>query len=106
MFLLGILETRVLKSFSLAFIICCRDKLVVSPFGFDSSTWDPSKDDSLPVNYSVDDMDGKTTCKVALQQYVGFSENSSNIVVSPVTGLFMKFSASFVMAYEFCNLVV
>ncbi|XP_024027043.1 probable starch synthase 4, chloroplastic/amyloplastic [Morus notabilis] len=61
-----------------------KDKLVVSPFGFDSSTWDPSKDDSLLENYSVDDMDGKTTCKVALQQYVGFSENSSNIVVGCV----------------------
>ncbi|GMN34133.1 hypothetical protein TIFTF001_004518 [Ficus carica] len=58
-----------------------KDKLVVSPFGFDSSTWDPSKDNFLPENYSVDDMEGKISCKVALQQYVGLSENSSNIVV-------------------------
>ncbi|XP_062100998.1 probable starch synthase 4, chloroplastic/amyloplastic [Humulus lupulus] len=58
-----------------------KDKLALSPFGFDSSTWDPSQDTFLPENYSVDDMEGKTSCKVALQKYMGLSENESKIVV-------------------------
>lgn len=70
--------------------------MVVSPFGFDSATWDPSQDNFLPENYSVDDMEGKTSCKVALQQYVGFSENESKIVVSAVRGLIMQVSAQFI----------
>ncbi|PON97125.1 hypothetical protein TorRG33x02_071750 [Trema orientale] len=58
-----------------------KDKLAVSAFGFDSSIWDPSQDNFLPENYSVDDMEGKASCKVALQQHVGLSENDSKIVV-------------------------
>ena len=92
--------------FTFFFNICHRDKLVVSPFGFESSTWDPSKDNFLPENYSVDDMEGKISCKVALQQYVGLSENSSNIVVSSVSCLFTKFSSSFASAFELCDMVV
>ncbi|KAF4349892.1 hypothetical protein F8388_005123 [Cannabis sativa] len=58
-----------------------KDKLAISPFGFDSSTWDPSQDNFLPENYSVDSMEGKITCKVALQKYMGLFENDSKIVV-------------------------
>ncbi|XP_048232835.1 glycogen synthase isoform X2 [Ricinus communis] len=58
-----------------------QDKLLVTPYGFDKSTWDPSKDRFLPENYSKDDMKGKTVCRVALQQYVGLSNNTSVVLV-------------------------
>ncbi|XP_050205429.1 probable starch synthase 4, chloroplastic/amyloplastic [Mercurialis annua] len=58
-----------------------QDKLVVTPYGFDKSTWDPSKDRFLPENYSEDDMKGKSVCKGALQQYVGLSKNTSAVLV-------------------------
>nr|XP_034933008.1 probable starch synthase 4, chloroplastic/amyloplastic isoform X3 [Populus alba] len=58
-----------------------KDKLLVSPCGFDNSTWDPSKDKFLPKNYSADDLKGKSICKVALQQQLGLSKNSSTVLV-------------------------
>lgn len=58
-----------------------NDKLVVAPYGFDSSTWDPSRDKLLPQNYSASDMKGKAVCKVSLQRLVGLSENDSSILV-------------------------
>ncbi|KAL5556653.1 hypothetical protein UlMin_038889 [Ulmus minor] len=61
-----------------------KDKLVVSPSGYDSSTWDPSKDRFLPKNYSVEDMRGKNACKLALQHYLGLAENDSSVVVGCV----------------------
>ncbi|KAJ9170484.1 hypothetical protein P3X46_018589 [Hevea brasiliensis] len=57
------------------------DKLLVTPCGFDNSTWDPSKDKFLPQNYSEDDLKGKAVCRVALQQRLGLSENSSTVLV-------------------------
>lgn len=86
----SILGIQKLKAFSHPLFIYCRDKIAVSPFGFDSITWDPSIDNFLPENFSVDDMEGKTSCKVALQQYVGLSENDSKIIVSLIPGLIMK----------------
>ncbi|KAL0450100.1 UNVERIFIED_CONTAM: putative starch synthase 4, chloroplastic/amyloplastic [Sesamum latifolium] len=41
-----------------------KEKLVFAPRGFDKSTWDPSCDNILPQSYSVDDMKGKSVCKV------------------------------------------
>ncbi|OMO56382.1 hypothetical protein CCACVL1_26604 [Corchorus capsularis] len=58
-----------------------KEKLLVAPCGFDNSTWDPSKDKFLPVNYSAENMRGKHACKVALQQQAGLSEHASSIVV-------------------------
>lgn len=58
-----------------------RNKLIVSPCGFDNSTWDPSKDNFIPRNFSVEDMEGKTVCKAALQQHLGLSEHASSILV-------------------------
>ncbi|XP_021632907.1 probable starch synthase 4, chloroplastic/amyloplastic isoform X2 [Manihot esculenta] len=57
------------------------DKLLVTPYGFDDSTWDPSKDRFLPKNYNKDDLKGKAVCKVALRERLGLSENSSTILV-------------------------
>ncbi|EOX91830.1 UDP-Glycosyltransferase superfamily protein [Theobroma cacao] len=58
-----------------------KEKLLVAPCGFDNSTWDPSKDNFLPVNYSAENMRGKDACKVALQQQAGLSEHASFILV-------------------------
>ncbi|XP_030974392.1 glycogen synthase isoform X4 [Quercus lobata] len=58
-----------------------QDKLVIAPYGFDKSTWDPSKDNFLPENYSAEDMKGKTVCKVALQQHLALSGSASSILV-------------------------
>ncbi|XVF17434.1 hypothetical protein REPUB_Repub10bG0121900 [Reevesia pubescens] len=58
-----------------------REKLLVAPCGFDNSTWDPSMDKYLPVNYSTENMRGKDACKVALQQQAGLSKHASSILV-------------------------
>lgn len=60
----------------------CREKLVISPSGFDNMTWDPSRDNFLPQHYSADDMEGKLICKFALQRHLGLEEGASNILVS------------------------
>ncbi|KAJ4714627.1 Starch synthase, chloroplastic/amyloplastic [Melia azedarach] len=58
-----------------------QDKLLVAPYGFDNSTWDPATDKFLPENYCAEDMKGKTVCKVALQQQLELSEHASAILV-------------------------
>ncbi|XWS33422.1 hypothetical protein CRYUN_Cryun22dG0081200 [Craigia yunnanensis] len=58
-----------------------KEKLIVAPCGFDNSTWDPSTDKFLPVNYSTENMRGKDACKVALQQQAGLSKHVSSILV-------------------------
>ncbi|KAG6382895.1 hypothetical protein SASPL_157387 [Salvia splendens] len=59
-----------------------KEKLVISPSGFDKMTWDPSCDNFLPQHYSADDMEGKLICKFALQRHLGLEEGASNILVS------------------------
>ncbi|KAI8534655.1 hypothetical protein RHMOL_Rhmol10G0106900 [Rhododendron molle] len=58
-----------------------KDKLLVTPCGFDNSIWNPSTDHYLPQRYSADDMKGKAVCKVALQKHMGLSENASLVLV-------------------------
>ncbi|KAK7407167.1 hypothetical protein VNO78_08852 [Psophocarpus tetragonolobus] len=58
-----------------------RDKLVISPYGLDKSTWDPSTDYFLPENFSAENMNGKAVCRVALLRQLGLSEKSSTIIV-------------------------
>ncbi|KAI3423137.1 Glyco_transf_5 domain-containing protein [Psidium guajava] len=58
-----------------------KDKLLIAPSGFDNSTWDPFRDKRLPKNYSADDLEGKTVCKVALQQHVGLRKDASVALV-------------------------
>ncbi|XP_057491634.1 probable starch synthase 4, chloroplastic/amyloplastic isoform X2 [Actinidia eriantha] len=61
-----------------------KDKLLVAPYGFDNSAWNPSMDYFLPHSYGADDLKGKAVCKLALQQHAGFSENASVVLVSCV----------------------
>ncbi|KAE8706994.1 putative starch synthase 4 [Hibiscus syriacus] len=61
-----------------------KEKLLVSPCGFDNSTWDPSTDKFLPVNFSAEYMGGKDACKVALHQQAGISKHASSILVGCV----------------------
>ncbi|KAI5438002.1 hypothetical protein KIW84_023942, partial [Lathyrus oleraceus] len=58
-----------------------RDKLVVAPYGFEKSTWDPTRDYFLPENFNAENMNGKAVCKVALLQQLGLSEHSSSILI-------------------------
>lgn len=58
-----------------------KDKLVVAPYGFENSTWDPLRDKLLPERYSSSDMKGKAVCKVTLQRLMGLSEDASSVLV-------------------------
>ncbi|CAA7034662.1 unnamed protein product [Microthlaspi erraticum] len=61
-----------------------KEKLFFAPFGLDSSTWDPSRDVYLPENYSVEDIRGKSICKVELQRQLGLVEDASTTIVGCV----------------------
>ncbi|GFY86700.1 UDP-Glycosyltransferase superfamily protein [Actinidia rufa] len=61
-----------------------KNKLLVAPYGFDNSAWNPSMDHFLPHCYGADDLKGKAVCKLALQQHAGLSENASVVLVSCV----------------------
>ncbi|KAK1439056.1 hypothetical protein QVD17_04871 [Tagetes erecta] len=58
-----------------------KEKLLIAPFGYDDSSWDPSQDKFLPRGYTADDMRGKTVSKVALQQQLGLNGNIPSILV-------------------------
>ncbi|KAL0377970.1 UNVERIFIED_CONTAM: putative starch synthase 4, chloroplastic/amyloplastic [Sesamum radiatum] len=61
-----------------------KEKLVFAPRGFDKSTWDPSCDNILPQSYSVDDMKGKSVCKVVLQRHLDLPEGASKILLKAI----------------------
>ncbi|KAJ0726335.1 putative starch synthase, catalytic domain-containing protein [Helianthus annuus] len=58
-----------------------KDKLLIAPFGYDGSPWDPSQDKFLPRGYTADDMRGKAISKAALQQQLGLPENIASVFV-------------------------
>mmetsp|Transcript_34102 Transcript_34102/g.87208 ORF Transcript_34102/g.87208 Transcript_34102/m.87208 type:complete len:687 (+) Transcript_34102:172-2232(+) len=43
--------------------------------GIDMVEWDPSTDEHIPANYSLDDMSGKRICKAKLQEELGLQVN-------------------------------
>ncbi|KAK1269511.1 hypothetical protein QJS04_geneDACA005367 [Acorus gramineus] len=58
-----------------------REKLLITPHGFEDATWDPSKDELLPAKYSANNLKGKAICKIALRQRLGLSGHASAVVV-------------------------
>lgn len=58
-----------------------KEKVSVAPYGYDSTLWDPSSDKLLPANYTADNIEGKSICKVALGQRFGLSPQASTIIV-------------------------
>jgi starch synthase len=55
--------------------------------GVDYKVWDPEKDQLIPVNYSVNNMEGKSECKKVLQEQFRL-EQSGN---TPVIGIISRF---------------
>lgn len=68
-----------------------KQKLMIAPFGFEISTWDPSRDNFLPQIYSVDNMQGKSVCKVTLQRHLDLSEGTSEILIGCIYSDFSDF---------------
>ncbi|CAA3016556.1 Hypothetical predicted protein [Olea europaea subsp. europaea] len=58
-----------------------KEKLLIAPRGFDKSIWDPSLDKFLPQNYSADNVNGKSVCKVSLQRHLDLPQQASKILV-------------------------
>lgn len=52
--------------------------------GCDYSQWDPSTDQLIPANYSVDDMQGKAICKKELQKIANLPEVDSIPIIGMV----------------------
>jgi starch synthase len=48
-----------------------KDRLVGIANGIDQTVWSPQIDDSIPSNYSADDLAGKRRCRAALQRAFG-----------------------------------
>lgn len=58
-----------------------RKKVVISPFGYNDSVWDPSRDKVFPHSYNTDDMRGKSVAKVALQQQANLPGDIASVLV-------------------------
>jgi starch synthase len=50
--------------------------------GIDYSGWDPSKDPNISLNYSADDLSGKSSCKAHVQELFGFEQNRNIPLIS------------------------
>ncbi|KAJ0966491.1 hypothetical protein J5N97_023408 [Dioscorea zingiberensis] len=57
-----------------------KEKMLIAPYGYDGTVWDPLLDKFLPVKYSADHIEGKAICKAALRHHLGFQGQSSTIV--------------------------
>ncbi|GKA56315.1 hypothetical protein Tco_0755387 [Tanacetum coccineum] len=59
-----------------------RKKVVISPFGYDDSVWDPSWDKFLPQFYSTNDMRGQSIAKVSFNVYFRCIEPGTELCYS------------------------
>lgn len=78
-------KMRTFSIFLTGYVSFARDKLLITPYGFDGTKFDPSKDKFLPAKYSANNIEGKALCKVALRHHLGFSKRSFAIVCYVVT---------------------
>ena len=62
-------------------------KLVGILNGIDYDTYDPEKDESIPYQFSTDDLSGKRNNKKALQEKVGLPEDEEVALIGVVTRL-------------------
>lgn len=63
------------------------DALVGIVNGIDPAIWNPATDASLPAHFDAGDMNGKATCKAALQRRLGLPISSEAMLVSWVSRL-------------------
>lgn len=56
--------------------------------GIDCEAWDPRTDPALPAHYSAEDLSEKAICKTALQNELGFEENSNIPIFGAVARLY------------------
>lgn len=63
-----------------------QSKLVGILNGVDYSVWDPRNDTLIPAQYSADSLAGKTTCKKALLEEMGFKVKAADLK-RPVIGM-------------------
>ncbi len=61
-----------------------RDRLSGILNGVDHTLWDPAGDRYLPANYALGDMEGKSRCKLALQERFGLPKGPDIPVVGMV----------------------
>ena len=80
--------------------------------GIDMAVWNPSTDKSLPATYSVDDLTGKTACRVKLLKEFGWSSKFKGPIFgmvcrfTPAKGLDFVLGAEDFFARENCRLVI
>lgn len=53
--------------------VALRDRLVGIVNGIDQEVWDPARDTVIPRRYTIDNLQGKKRCRVALQRATGLS---------------------------------
>ena len=61
-----------------------RDRLSGILNGVDQALWDPAADRYLPANYALGNMEGKTHCKLALQERFGLPKGPDIPIVGMV----------------------
>ena len=62
------------------------DRLVGIRNGIDAAVWDPAVDPELPARYDARDLAGKTACRVALCDELGWTDDGA-VIVGMVTRL-------------------
>lgn len=62
-------------------------KLVGILNGIDTTEWDPATDPHLPCHFHVDNLQGKSECKVALQKELGLPVNPNTPLFCTITRL-------------------
>ncbi len=62
-------------------IVAHRNKLRGIINGIDYEVWDPKSDPLLPVNFSIDEMDGKGECRKTLLKECGWKEDKRPLLI-------------------------